>query len=182
MGADHVPDESAWQRRAHPALRWVAAAETFVAGAAVLLIFALVLIQAGQRYLPVTGWAWTGELAEYCLVWLTFSIVGYLFGNGQHITLQVVDNLRSTRVQKAVRVFADAMVALIAIGFAAEAYDLVSTSRQVSPAMRMPIAWLYVIPLAGFVLTAVRAVLAIFAPGLDTSGGTAASDHRPETI
>ena len=46
--------------------------------ACILLIFGLVLLQAAQRYLPIDGWPWTGELARFGLVWLTFVVAGVL--------------------------------------------------------------------------------------------------------
>lgn len=174
MDHDEDKDVPRDDRHPHPALRWVALAEALVAGTALLVIFGLVLTQAVQRYLPVTGWAWTGELAQYCLVWLTFSMIGYLMGRGDHITLQVVDNVKSQAVRRAVMVFANLVVAAISIGFVAEGYQLVtSESGQVSPAMRMPLVWLYVIPLLGFALTAVRALVGVFAPV--PAGGSSAS-------
>ena len=65
---------------APPRTRWspwvtlVTRVELAIAAAALTTMFVLVLIQAAQRYLPVEGWAWTGELARFCLVWLTFTI------------------------------------------------------------------------------------------------------------
>ena len=43
--------------------RVLTAVELSIGVAALLLIFGLVLLQAGQRYLPIDGWPWTGELA-----------------------------------------------------------------------------------------------------------------------
>lgn len=160
-----VPPQNAVDkdRQAHPVLRWIAVVEKLVAAGALLTIFLLVLTQAAQRYLPLSGWAWTGELARYCLVWLTFSMVGYLMGRDDHITLQVVDTLGSRAVRRGVHVFAHLAVAVICVGFVAEGINLVSSdSGQVSPALRMPLVFLYVIPTVGFALTAVRAVGAIF--------------------
>jgi hypothetical protein len=54
------------------------AVELSIGVAALLLIFALVLLQAAQRYLPIDGWPWTGELARFGLVWLTFVVAGVL--------------------------------------------------------------------------------------------------------
>ena len=59
-------------------VRGVTAVELGIGVAALLLIFFLVLVQAAQRYLPVDGWSWTGELARFALVWLTFVVAGVL--------------------------------------------------------------------------------------------------------
>ncbi len=137
--------------------------EIGIGAATLVLLFGLVLVQAGQRYLPVEGWAWTGELARFCLVWLTFTVAGALVSSDSHIALQVVDSIPREGLVRAVRVFAAVMVAVIGAGFAVEAWDLVTSQTRIrSPALGMPLSWLYVLPLLGFVSTAVRgAVLAV---------------------
>lgn len=151
-----------------PLLRWTARVEAVVAGAALLLIFGLVLVQVVQRYLPQGGWAWTAELATFCLVWLTFGMLGYLTGRDGHITLQVFDRVNSRVFQRGLRVFANVLVVVISIGFVLGGVHLVfAETSRVSPALRMPLVFLYAVPLAGFVLTALRGAVALFVPGLE---------------
>ena len=45
----------------------VTVVEIGIAGLATAMIFVLILLQAAQRYLPIDGWTWTGELARYGL-------------------------------------------------------------------------------------------------------------------
>jgi TRAP-type C4-dicarboxylate transport system permease small subunit len=152
-------------RREPRVLRWLSAVELTIGCLALATILVLVLIQAAQRYLPVSGWPWTGELARYCLAWLTFIMLGYLAGQGRHIAVEAVDTLKWKGLVRAVRVFSHLAVAAIALGFAAACYDLVGNDNgQVSPALGLPMVLLYVIPLIGFASTAVRSVAAIFLP------------------
>lgn len=179
MGSDVAPDGVAGHGRpVNAILRWVGFGEQFVGVLALATIFALVLTQAIQRYLPMGGWAWTGELAQYCLVWLTFGLVGYLMGRDEHITLKLADNMRSPALRRGVHVFAHLVVAVICVGFVGEGFNLVSSdSGQVSPALQMPLVAVYVVPLLGFALTGLRAVLAMFR---SPSGGTDTSaDPHP---
>ncbi|MBB3674711.1 TRAP transporter small permease [Modestobacter versicolor] len=139
----------------------VTAIEIGLAAAATVLMFLLVLAQAGQRYLPIDGWPWTGELARFCLVWLAFVVTGVLVTTDGHIALEVVDLVKNPLVVRAVRVFACLVVAAIGAGFAVEAFELMqSQARLKSPSLRMPMPWLYVLPLIGFVSTAVRGLVA----------------------
>lgn len=147
-----------WLRRV---VRVVTGVELGLAAVATALIFVLVLVQAGQRYLPVEGWSWTGELSRYCLVWLTFTATGVLVTMDAHISLQLIDAIKNPIVTRFVRCFACVIVAVIGYGFAEEALSLVATQGMLkSPAMRMPMSWLYVLPLLGFVSTTVRAGVA----------------------
>jgi TRAP-type C4-dicarboxylate transport system permease small subunit len=141
---------------------------------ALVVLFLLVFTQAAQRYLPVDGWSWTGELARFCLVWLTFTVAGVLVTTDSHISLQLVDTLRKPAVVRAVRAVACLIVALVGLGFAAEAWALIGAQGPLkSPSMRMPLAWLYVLPLLGFLSTAVRGAVAavdIALHGVPTDG------------
>ncbi len=141
-------------------VRVVTAVEIGLAGTAAALIFVLVLVQAGQRYLPFDGWTWTGELARYCLVWLTFVAAGVLVTRDGHIALQVVDSLPAPLV-RGIRVLADLVVAATGAGFAWACWTLIGESGHLtSPSMGMPMQWVYVLPLLGFVSTTIRALVA----------------------
>ncbi len=139
----------------------VTAVELAIAVAALLLIFFLVLAQAGQRYLPVDGWAWTGELARFSLVWLTFVTAGVLVTSDSHIAIEMVDGVRSPMLRRVVRVVSCLIVAVIGIGLTAEAWALTMDQGVLkSPAMQMPMSWLYAISMIGFVSTVVRSLVA----------------------
>jgi TRAP-type C4-dicarboxylate transport system permease small subunit len=127
----------------------------------VLLIFVLVLLQAGQRYLPIDGWAWTGELARFSLVWLTFVVAGVLVTRDAHVSIEMVDAIPSKTVVRIARVVSAVIVAAVGVGLTAACWDLVQTQGIItSPALRMPMSWFYAISLIGFVSTTVRAAVA----------------------
>ena len=129
--------------------------------AALLLIFFLVLAQAAQRYLPVDGWPWTGELARFSLVWLTFVVAGVLVTSDSHISIEMIDVVRSPLVRRIVRVISCLTVAAVGVALTAEAWELVQDQGVLkSPAMRMPMSWLYGISMIGFVSTTIRATIA----------------------
>jgi TRAP-type transport system small permease protein len=142
-------------------VRVVTAFEIGLAATATVVMFLCVLLQAGQRYLPFDGFTWTGELARFCLVWLTFVTAGVLVTMDGHISLEVIDLVKNPLVVRVVRVFACLVVALVGAGFAVEAWDLMmSTGRLRSPSLRLPMPWFYALPLLGFVSTAIRASVA----------------------
>ena len=140
--------------------RVVTGIEIGLAALVLVVMFVLVLFQAAQRYLPFEGLTWTGELARFCLVWLAFVMTGVLVSTDGHIALEMVDLIKKPMVLRVIRVVALLIVAVIGAGFAAEAWDLMLTqTRLKSPALEMPMSWLYVLPLLGFVSTAVRGLI-----------------------
>ncbi|MUL41760.1 TRAP transporter small permease subunit [Streptomonospora sp. PA3] len=153
--------------RARPAaLRWLEAAELTAGVALLAMIFALMLTQALQRHLPVSGWVWTGELARLGLVWLSFSLVGYLLGRDEHITLKLIDFAPQAWLRRGVWIAANLVVAAVCAAFVAEAVELVfGGSPMTTPALGIPTAWVYVIPLVGLVLAALRAAANAFLAG-----------------
>jgi len=151
-------DPPAWVSRP---VRVVTAIELAIGVAALLLIFFLVLIQAAQRYLPFDGWSWTGELARFSLVWLTFVVAGVLVTSDSHIAIEMIDSVRSPLIRRLVRVISCLVVAVIGVGLSAEAWELTMSQGVLkSPAMRMPMSWLYGISLIGFVSATIRALVA----------------------
>jgi TRAP-type C4-dicarboxylate transport system permease small subunit len=160
-----ITDDGRGSRRMPPWLTRVArvltAVELTIGVAALLLIFGLVLVQAAQRYLPIDGWPWSGELARFCLVWLTFVLAGVLVTNDSHISIEMIDLVPGDLVRRVVRVVSCLIVALIGVALCAEAWELVQTQDMLkSPAMRMPMSWLYGVSLIGFVSVVVRSLIA----------------------
>ncbi|QVJ02828.1 TRAP transporter small permease [Nocardiopsis eucommiae] len=146
-------------------VRCLERAELVVGALLLTLILVLMLVQATQRHLPVSGWVWTGELARFGLVWLTFSLAGYLVGRDEHITLKLVDHVARGRVLRGVWVLANLVVAAIAVGFVFEAAALVFTGPpQTTPALNIPLSWTYVIPMVGLSLAALRALANTLVP------------------
>ena len=162
MTADTTPRPTrelpAWLTRLG---RVLTAVELTIGVAALLLIFGLVLLQAAQRYLPIDGWPWTGELARFCLVWLTFVVAGVLVTEDSHISIEMIDLVPGERFRRVVRVLSCLIVAAIGVGLCREAWELMETQAILkSPAMRMPMSWLYAVSLIGFVSVVVRSLIA----------------------
>jgi TRAP-type C4-dicarboxylate transport system permease small subunit len=142
-------------------VRALTAVEIAIGVAALLLIFFLVLVQALQRYLPVEGWAWTGELARFCLVWLTFVTAGVLVSTDSHISIEMVDAVRSPLVRRVVREISCLVVAAAGAALTVTAWGLTLDQGILkSPALGMPMSWLYGISLIGFVSSTLRATVA----------------------
>ncbi|HST85028.1 MAG TPA: TRAP transporter small permease [Kineosporiaceae bacterium] len=142
-------------------VRTVTAVEIGIGAVALALIFFLVGAQALQRYLPFEGWAWTGELARFCLVWLTFVVAGVLVSSDSHISIEMIDAVRSPLIRRVVRVISCLTVAAVGLALTVTAWELTRDQGVLkSPALRMPMSWLYGISLIGFVSTTVRASVA----------------------
>lgn len=128
---------------------------------AVLIIFVLVLLQAGQRYLPIDGWAWTGELARFSLVWLTFLVAGVLVTRDGHVAIELTDSIPNPLLVRIARVVSCVIVSAVGVGLVAAAWELTQSQGIIkSPAMRLPMSWFYAVSMLGFISTTIRAAVA----------------------
>jgi TRAP-type C4-dicarboxylate transport system permease small subunit len=147
-------------RRVQRLVGVLTAIELTIAGLAGALIFVLVLFQAVQRYLPLPQVVWTGELSQFALIWLTFVAAGVLVTRNGHIALQLVDSLPSPTAVRVVQTLALVLVTLIAAGFIWACWELVSSAGFLtSPALGLPMSWVYAIALIGLVSTTIRAAV-----------------------
>jgi TRAP-type C4-dicarboxylate transport system permease small subunit len=145
-----------------PLLKLIGYAEQAVAGSLILVILVLVLIQVTQRYAPFDVGPWTGEVARLSLVWCTFILAGYLMAEDRHITIKLVDLVLRERALGFVKLVSHVVVVATCLGMGYGAYRLIADDiGQRTPAAGIPIGVVYVIPLIGFLLTALRGVMAI---------------------
>ncbi len=123
------------------------------------------MLQVLARVTPLDNQVWTGELARYSLLWLSFGLAGYLLGRDEHIALDVVDHVLPTLGQRIVKVFSLIVVAATALMFGYEGLDLFTAGSPIkSPATGIPQGWIYFIPMIGMALTVLRAVIEIVFP------------------
>ncbi len=146
----------AWRR----VVSVITGVEMAIAIACLVAIAVLVFFQALQRYLPMEQLAWTGEISQFCLVWLTFSIAGVLVTTRGHITLELVDSLRSQLLVRIVQAIAMVLVTIVAVLLVIEAVRLIETQGIItSPVLRIPMSWVYVPILIGVLSTAIRSLV-----------------------
>ncbi|WP_243716645.1 TRAP transporter small permease [Actinomadura sp. KC345] len=158
-------------RRPGRVLRALSLAEAVTGALLLAVIGSLMLLQAAQRYLPGGGWVWTGELARFSFVWLTFAMAGYLAARDGHITLKLIDIVAGPRLLRLIGAAANITVAIVCLNLLYEAWALVmDDDGQTSPSLGMPMRLFYVIPIAGLALTTVRSVVAVFHPEPEADG------------
>ena len=146
-------------------LRGIELIELTVGALLLLAIVVMVMMQVLARVSPLESKVWTGELARFSLVWLSFGLAGYLLGRDEHIALDVVDHVLPSLGQRLVRVFSLLVVAATALMFAYEGWDLFTAGSPIkSPATGIPLGWIYFIPMVGMALTVLRAVVEILFP------------------
>ena len=151
-------------RIARRTLKVVGAIEASVASVFLLAIFVLVLLLVFLRYVPLMQSAWAAELARYSLVWLTFAGVGVLVSRNEHPQIESIDTILRGAGKRIVIVFANVVLAAVAIAFAVDVSALLFDDiRTTTPVMRIPNQLVMLVPFVGFILAAVHALVRAFA-------------------
>jgi TRAP-type C4-dicarboxylate transport system permease small subunit len=129
---------------------------------ALLLVVILVLVVAlvAQRYLPGVNFPQTGEVARLAMVWGTFVMAGYLAAHDRHIAIHVVDYVLGGRRLATVKLAVNLLVLVTCLVLLYATYQLVVDDiGQVTPAAEIPLRFVNAVPIVGFALTALRALL-----------------------
>jgi TRAP-type C4-dicarboxylate transport system permease small subunit len=152
-----LPRREPWRAIVHG----IGIGEQVVGAVLMLVVLVLVLSQVAQRYVP-GSFPWTGELARLAMVWATFVMAGYLAAFDRHIAIHVVDYVLGGRALAALKLVANVVVLSTSVAMVYATYQLISSDiGQVTAAAEIPLVYVNAVPIIGFSLVALRAVLGI---------------------
>ncbi len=118
--------------------------ETRAAGALVITVAAVVLLQVLMRYLFAYPNPWSEEVSRFCFVWVSLLGASLAVENRAHFGFDQVTRKLRPRMKKAVEVGARVVVltfAVLLIGTGVALMDLTMGER--SPALNLPVALVY---------------------------------------
>ena len=151
-----LPAREPWRSIVHG----IGVVEQVVGALLLAVILVLVVALVAQRYLPGVNFPQTGEVARLAMVWGTFLMAGYLMAHDRHIAIHVVDYALHGRALAAVRLIVNLIVLVTCLGLLYATYLLVAGDiGQVTPAAEIPLQFVNAVPIVGFALTALRALL-----------------------
>ncbi|HET6744227.1 MAG TPA: TRAP transporter small permease subunit [Candidatus Limnocylindria bacterium] len=151
-----LPHSEPWRSIVHA----IGVVEQAVGALLLFMIVFLVIALVAQRYLPGANFPWTGEVARLSMVWATFVMAGYLAARDRHIAIHVVDYVLGGRALAAVKLLVNLVVLVTCVVLLYATYQLIESDvGQVTAAGEIPLRLVNAVPIIGFVLTALRAVL-----------------------
>ena len=124
--------------------RVLVAVETRAAGALVITVAAVVLLQVLMRYLFATPNPWSEELSRFAFIWVSLLGASLAVEHRTHFGFDQVTKKLAPRVRRAVEGFAQAVVlgfALLLIATGIALMDLTLGER--SAALNLPVALVY---------------------------------------
>lgn len=133
--------------------------EEYALGILLILMTIVMSVQVIARYAFSYSLTWSEEITRYMFIWSGFLSISFCYKKGIVIKIEQAVNVLPESLRKVVRILEKlAAFAFFAymIPFAYKFLVASIESGQLSPAVRLPMYFLQVAPLVGFILTAIR--------------------------
>ena len=140
---------------------------------------ALVFLQVIMRYVFSSSLSWSEELARYLFLWQIWLGASYAVKERKHLRIEAVQSMiKSVRGKirfELVALFLWLVFSIFMVYKGGELVKLLFVRGQVSPAMRVPMAYAYASVPVGCLLMSIRLIAEIrtmFKEYLSAEGGT----------
>lgn len=130
-------------------------AETAIASVAFSLMCVFVLMTIVYRYVLKAPIMWTEEASRYLMITGIFIAMPVAVREHVHLGVDIVINAVPKASRKIFHIFSDfvTLAAYVAIDYACYLFVAKAMAgSQTSPAMHMPMVWIYAVILTGFIL------------------------------
>ncbi len=131
-------------------------------------------LQCFMRYIMKSPLPWTDELSKYCLIYSGFLSVGYCVRNHAMIRVNIIEALIPKRAYAILSMFVTALMLIFFIllfSASIKVFRDFFTSKALSPALQIPMYYLYGGGLFGFALGIIRCVQSLIIYDIPRSFG-----------
>lgn len=138
--------------------RYADAVETFIASVAFVFMCVFVLTTVVYRYVLKQPISWSEEASRYLMITGIFVAMPVAVRDHVHLGVEVFIKLLPKAGQRLARLFSDfvTLMAYVAIDYACFRFVLKTLAgNQTSPAMHIPMVYIYIVINLGFVLATV---------------------------
>lgn len=136
--------------------------EEAISAALIVIILGLVILQVVTRFLLDSSYVWTGELARFGLIWLTFVGSAFVMARGRHVAVDVVSQSLGPRSRMALDVVSSIIVIAASLMLLPASFRFTAVMNRIgSPAADVPMSAVYAAGLIGFGLLALHCFIRI---------------------
>lgn len=129
------------------------------------LMSIIIVLQVFFRYVLNNSLSWSEELARYLFIWMIYVGISYGVKLDKHICVDAVYTFMPKSIKRGYAIVAYVLFLIFAVAIIYYGILVVGmqiSSGQVSPAMGLPMQYVYAAPVVGMVLTVVRLVQKIY--------------------
>lgn len=143
-------------------LRWIDEhiEEAFLVIFSVIMVVVIAL-QVFMRYVMDASLTWSEELARYCFIWLVYLGISYGVKKQRHIKVDVMLLLLSNKGKIILNIIANLLFLYFAFFVVQYGYDIADKLLgwgQRSPALQIPMGFIYMATPVGMGLTIIRLI------------------------
>lgn len=144
-----------------------------LAGAALAIVFVVVLFSSTNRYFVGTSFSWSGEVAVYAMVFGTMFGAIHAYCHGRHMRFPFLVDQLPQSAQRAIGLFVDGLVLLTGVVLAVSGYAFQDKRGGIlSSGIGVQMAWFQVAIMIGGLGLIVAAILRVLVmrgaePGTD---------------
>lgn len=139
--------------------------EEFISVLVLLAMTVVVGMQVFMRYVVGSSLSWSEELLRFMFIWLSYITVAYCVKKKRHARLEVLVNKLPAKFQQILEVFtllAFLVFALAMLYYGTNVMLRILGNNQLSPALEIPMWYVYLSIPAGFALCIFRIVQQVF--------------------
>lgn len=102
--------------------------------------------------------SWSEELARYCFIWLVFIGISYAAKHQKHIKVKLLPEKRLKHILPFISTGVFLVFSVIVIIYGSNIVEKLFDSGQITPALTIPIGFVYLAAPVGMVLTMIRLI------------------------
>lgn len=139
--------------------------EGYVCVVTLLVMSVVIFWQVVCRYVLKSSLPWSEELSRYLLVWTSFIGGAYGVRLGAHIGVEAFTLLLPKKAQKALNIFVMVACLILCAVICKFGFEIVQTQlakNQLSPAMRIPMGYMYAAIPVGMIFFIIRYIQDIY--------------------
>lgn len=142
-----------------------------IIGLALMLLLTIILLQTFTRYVIFYSLPWSEELSRFLFVLMILLGINIGITRENFVRIDVIDNFLPEKMKPAMTIFRDLIALVVAIMFTYSTMPMMRIGRfQKSPAMQLPMNWMYTILFIGFLLAVLSIILKIVSRFSKSSG------------
>jgi TRAP-type C4-dicarboxylate transport system permease small subunit len=143
-------------------LKWLDAhfEELFI-GIFLFLMVVVIAVQVFMRYIMHNSLPWSEEFSRYCFIWLVYLGVSYAVKQDRHMRIDVVFLALKGKMKIVLAMAGNLMFLFFAVFALIYGYEITMkllTWGQLSPALKIPVGFVYLAGPVGMGLTAIRLI------------------------
>ena len=128
-------------------------------GFVLILIICIILLQTFTRYVIFYSLPWSEELSRYLFTFLI--MIGFNIGISENMTVRIdlIDGFLKGKVKTVIEFFRQIIALVVSCFFVYSTFDMIKIGAfQKSPAMRIPMQFIYIMMAIGFALAVISII------------------------